>query len=304
MSEKLKNINVKAITGEVLYIILGSVLYGLAIDMFLTPSGTVMGGATGIATLLNILFDLPTGTVILIINIPILLVAWKIYGIGMISHTIIAVAATSVTTDLLDLLFSAGILPVPEIDPLFSAICGGALLGAAAGLLLSRGYTTGGSDLTSVMLKRKIKRLSTGNIIFILDLIIIGGSAIVRFIFTEDATFATLITGVLYSVVAVYVYSFALDTVVGGTKTSKMAIIVSDKYDEVADGIFQDLARGVTILHGLGWYSGQEKNVIMCVVKRGELFILKSTVMRTDDKAFMILLDAKDVLGHGFGQIE
>ncbi|MCD7776580.1 MAG: YitT family protein [Firmicutes bacterium] len=308
MAEENTNTNLKSraspILSEILSVILGSTLYGVAIDMFLTPSGTVMGGATGIATVLNILFDLPAGTVILVINIPILLIALKLYGIKMLYHTIIAVASTSVLTDLVELLFANEILPIPEMDPLFFAVCGGGLLGAASGILLSHGYTTGGSDLVGVMLHRKFPRLSTGNVIFILDLIVIGGSAIVRFFFVEEYTVATLITSVLYSVVAVFVYSIAIDAVVGGTKTSRLALIVSDKYDEVADGIFRDLGRGVTILHGLGWYSGQEKNVIMCVVKRSELFRLKSTVKVVDDKAFMILADAKEVLGHNFEQIE
>ncbi len=277
----------RAIITEILYIIFGSITYGLAVVLFLGPSGTVMGGATGIATTVNILFpDIPIGMMILVANIPVLLVGLFLYGWRMLWRVVVAVLATSTSTDLLEL------LPISMTnDPLLSAIMGGLLLGAGGGILLARGYNTGGSDLAGVMIKQKlIKSVSTGRVIFALDLVIIIGSAILTHNFNA----------IFYSIVATYSYSFALDYIIDGNKSAKMTIIVSDKFEELADAISTELDRGVTILHGLGWYSRRNKDVILCVFKPHELYRAKIIVKSVDPKAFMILTDAKEVMGEGF----
>lgn len=278
---------VRAVITEFITIIVGSIIYGLSIALFLGPSGTVMGGATGVATTINILFpDIPIGAMLLVVNIPVLLFGLKFYGWRMIWRVVVAVISTSLMTDVLEL------LPVSVTsDPLLAAIMGGLLLGVGGGMLLARGYNTGGSDLAAVMLKQKVfRRMSTGRIIFVLDIVVIVGSAIV----TKN------LNGIFYSVVSSYAYSFALDYIIDGNKSAKMTLIVSDKYQEISDAILEELDRGVTLLHGEGWYSHADKNVILCVFKPQELFRVKTIVKRIDPVAFMILTDAKEVLGEGF----
>lgn len=276
-----------AVITEIISLIFGSIIYGLAIVLFLGPSGTVMGGATGIATTINILFpNIPIGTMILVVNIPVILFGLKFYGWRILWRIIVAVLSTSLITDALEL------LPVSMTsDPLLAAIMGGLLLGAGGGMLIARGYNTGGSDLTAVMLKQKLARgMSTGRIIFALDLIVIAGSAII----TKN------INSIFYSIVSTYAYSFALDYIIDGNKSAKMTLIVSDKFQEISDAITEELDRGVTLLHGQGWYSHTDKNVILCVFKPHELYRAKAVVKRIDPGAFMILTDAKEVLGEGF----
>lgn len=286
MPEKFKKY--RDIITEILYVLLGSALFGGAVAMFITPGEVVLGGATGIATTLNILWGLPPGIMMFCINTPLVLLGLKIFGLKFLWKTIVAVVSTSVFTDVLV------ILPVTIEDPLLCAILGTAMLGAGAGILLSRGYNTGGSDLAALMLKKRFKQLSTGNLIFALDIFIIVGSALL----TKNYA------GIFYSILATYIYTFTLDHIIDGNKTAKMILIVSDKYTEIANTIFAELDRGVTILDGKGWYSQADKNVILCVIKRDQLYATKQLVNRVDPAAFMILTDAKEVMGKGFNAID
>lgn len=277
----------RAIISEITSIVLGSIIYGISVAIFLGPSGTVMGGATGVATTINILFpNIPIGTMILILNVPLLLIGLKLYGWRILWRIVVAVISTSVSTNLFELLNTS----ITD-DPLLAAIMGGLLLGVGSGMLIARGYNTGGSDLAGVMLKKSlIHGLSTGRIIFILDLFVVGGSALI----TQN------LHSVFYSVISIYAYSFAVDYVIDGNKSAKMTIIVSEKYDELSQAFADELDRGVTLLNGKGWYSGAEKHVILCVFMPQELLRAKLIVKRVDPSAFMILTDAKEVMGEGF----
>ena len=287
--------NTKDIYSEIFTVILGSILYGVAVAFFLGPSGTVMGGATGIATTINhFVPQIPIGTFIFIINVPIVLVGLKIYGFKMLWRVVVAVITTSLATNGFELLVRAVDISVTH-EPLLCAIMGGAVLGAGGGFMLSRGYNTGGSDLAAVMIhKSLIKSISTGRLIFSLDIVVVVGSALL----TKNYA------GIIYSIISIYAYSLAVDYIIDGNKTAKMTFIISDKYDDISHAIFTELERGVTILDGQGGYSGAAKHVILCVVKPHELFIVKALVKRVDPKAFMILTDAKEVMGLGFEAIE
>ena len=293
--ENAKNINIKDIYSEIFAVVLGSILYGVSVAFFLGPSGTVMGGATGIATTINhFIPQIPIGTFIFIINVPIVLIGLRIYGFKMLWRVIVAVITTALTTNGLELLMRVVDISVTD-EPLLCAIMGGAVLGAGGGLMLSRGYNTGGSDLAAVMLhKSLIKSISTGRLIFSLDIVVVVGSALL----TRNYA------GIIYSIISIYAYSLAVDYIIDGNKTAKMTFIISDKYSDISHAIFTELERGVTILDGQGGYSGTNKHVILCVMKPHELFLVKALVKRIDPKAFMILTDAKEVMGLGFEDIE
>ena len=266
----------------------GAALFGVSMNMFLSPGGVVMGGATGIATVINFINDkAPIGVLIIAMNVPLLLMNIKISGFRSMIHTVLGIALSSVAIDLMTF------LPHTMEDPLLCAILGGVTMGTGAGLMLTRGFTTGGSDLAAVLLKRKFRRLSTGRLILIIDVIVVVGAALVMHSFES----------VIYSSVSIFAYSVALDAVMGGAEKAKMAIIISEKHAELAALVSEKLERGVTLLHGGGWYTKQDKEVIMCVVKRNEEFNLKQIVESVDRDAFMIFCDASQVLGEGFGKI-
>lgn len=279
--------NIQHLFYEIGTLLAGSALYASSLTVFLLPSHTVMGGIAGIATTLNILYGTDVGMVILALNVPLVLCALKMFGFRFLSKTIITIIISSAATDLLTF------LPVTLNDPLLCALMGGAVMGVGTGVMMTRGYNTGGSDLAGVMLSHKYKRFSTGRMILIIDFFIIVGSAIALHNYTA----------ILYSLIAASSYSFALDLVLDGSRTAKLTLIISDKYDVISDAIFRELDRGVTILNGIGWYSRMNKNVIMCVIKRQELYILKNIVKKADPSAFMILSDAREVMGYGFSEL-
>ncbi|MGM9653692.1 MAG: YitT family protein [Eubacteriales bacterium] len=274
----------KNIVSDAAAVLCGSVLFGLSLALFLTPCGVVMGGATGAATTLHVLTRIPVGVGILLFNLPLLILNIRIGSLRGMARTIAGVAATSLFSDLL-----AG-LPAATADPLLGAVFGGALMGAGAGIMLLRGYTTGGSDLAAYLIHRRARRLPIGTLIMLIDAVIVLGSAVLLRNYS----------GIIWSAAAVIAYSMALDGVMYGLGRAKLSLIVSERYAEIGDAITQNINRGATMLRGTGWYTGNERNVVMCVLKRTELFTLEKLVKEIDPKAFMIVTDAAEVLGSGF----
>lgn len=262
----------------------GAALFGAAINMFLRPGGVVMGGVTGIATALNYKFGLPIGVMMMAMNIPLLIGSAKMGGKAGLRRSVMGIIGSSVASDLMTM------LPVTIDDPLLCALFGGAVMGVGSGIMLSRGYTTGGTDLAAYMLKRRFRRLSTGTLIRILDAAVIVGAAVLMGKYD----------GIIYSAVAVFAYSVAVDIILGGAERAKMALIISDRYADIADAVQDGLERGVTVLRGTGWYTKKEKMLLMCIVKPAEEYKLREIVKEADPDAFVILCDASQVLGEGF----
>ena len=274
----------KSLLWEIGTVLSGSALFALSLAFFFTPCGIVTGGATGISVTVHELIGLPVGLGILLVNAPLVLLHVRDSGLRGMYRTMIGILATSVMTDLL------AFFPAASAEPLLSAICGGAMMGAGAGIMLMRGYTTGGSDLAAYLLHRRLRRVPVGTLILLIDAVIVIGSALIRRQFD----------GILYSVAATITYSFALDAVMNGLGRAKLSLIISDRYAEIGDVITQRISRGATVLRGIGWYTGVNRNVVLCVLKRSELFALEKLVKEIDPKAFMIITDAAEVLGSGF----
>lgn len=277
----------KSIFAEIGTVLAGSILFALSLAFFLTPSSIVVGGATGVSVTLHELIGLPVGIGIILVNLPLVVINIRLSGIRGMSRTLIGIIATSVFTDLL------AFFPPASAEPLLNSICGGAMMGAGAGIMLMRGYTTGGSDLAAYLIHRKARRFPVGTLILIIDAAIIIGAAIVMHRYD----------GILYSVATTIAYSVSIDAVMNGMGRAKLALIISEEYEKISNEITKSLERGVTVLHGFGWYTGKDKNVVMCVMKRAEVFSLQKLVKETDPKAFMIITDAAEVIGDGFNSL-
>lgn len=269
---------------QVFIVLIGSFLFAVSLNMFLLPAGIVVGGVTGISTILNILFGTPVGLMIILINLPLIIVNGFIFGFRFLMKTCIGLVITSVFCDVITF------LPVTVDDPLLCAILGGVTMGAGMGLLFSRGFTTGGTDLIATLLKKKFTNVPTGKLVLIVDFVVIVGSAVIL----------QRYQGIIYSLVATYSSSFILDLVLGGTARARLAIIISDHPDVIADDIMKLLGRGVTSLSGKGCYTQKEKNVLLCVVKPAELYRVKQIIKKEDPAAFIIFADASEVVGDGF----
>ena len=292
----LKKIDWKLLLGDIFWIFLGSVCYGVAISMFSAPNHIAPGGVTGIATLLNYVsieyhfpFEIPIGVATIVMNIPLLWAAWTVLGRRMAIRTVMGIAMSSVLVDVLDP-FVGHLYMGDAANPLLVCIFGGAILGLAVGLIMRRGGTTGGSEVISRLLEKKYPHMSVGMLILVVDAIVITISAVVY----------QRIEQALLAVVFVFVGSQIIDRVVYGGRSGKMVLISTQKQPEVSTAIMTKVQRGVTLLKAQGGYSGNDQNMILCAVRKDEVFRLRQTVFEIDPDAFLMLLTTDEVRGLGF----
>ena len=268
--------------------------------MFFVPGAIFIGGAGGIATALNILFHIPTGTMIILINVPLVVLFMIFYGAKSAVKGIIGILVSSLFVDgtaILDEKFGifSGAFPNGAENRLLCAILGGLVLGAAVAFMFARGYSTGGSDLIAFLVKIFLPNASTPNVIFGVEACVV----LVASLITND-TISTIVMSIFFSIICTFMQTNALSTINGGFDKTRVAYIFSDKYEEIANAMMKDLKRGVTIIDGQGWYTKEEKKIIFCVVKKNEIFPLKTLVRHMDENAFMILSEATETIGRGF----
>ncbi len=278
---------------DIPYLIVAGIVYSVAYNMFLVPGNIFVGGIGGLATVWNVLYGFPTGLVIFILNVPLIIGLMIVYGVRSSIKSIIGIATGSLfvyIAELLDLFPPA--FANPGENKLLYAIFGGVTLGVSIGLFFSRGYTTGGTDIIALLLKPKFKKLSTSNLILLTDVVTITYAAIAM---KDWLT-------VLYSFVAVLMSTGVLGLVSGGFDKGGILYIFSPKNEDIANAISTRLARGVTILDGMGWYTKNPEKIIMCVVKKSEIYQLKLIVKEIDPNAFMIVGESMETIGQGFKQ--
>ena len=268
------------------WITAAALVYAVGFDGFYAPNRIGFGGVTGVGQALHALFPvLPVGGVALVLNLPLFFLGWRLLGGRLLVSSLFAMTLSSLLVDLLALL-----IPFQPLDPMLAAVCGGAMVGLALGIIFTQGATTGGTDLAARLLKLKLPWLSLGKLLLFLDLAVIALSALV---------FGSLRTA-LYGVISQTVSAFVTDTVLYGLDSAKVAYIISDRFQAVCSAIARELERGVTILHGEGGWSGADKRVLLVAFKQRQIVSLKRAVKETDPDAFLIVCDAREVLGNGF----
>ena len=270
-------------------IALGAVIFALAFDWFFASNAVGMGGITGLAQAINVLLPvLPVGILTILLNIPLFLAGWRFIGFHLLSSSLFAMAVSSLAMDGIALFYT-----FPPMDSMLAAVCGGAMMGTGLGIVFSQGATTGGTDIVARLLKLKFPWLPMGKLILIPDGVVLALTAI---------AFQRLETA-LYGAVALYVSSKVMDTVLYGLNASKVAYIISNHWQKISDAILA-YDRGVTILNATGAYSGSEKHVLMVAFRQREIVEIKEIVHEADPAAFLIVCDAHDVLGEGFGEYQ
>ena len=256
--------------------LLGSVLYALSVNIFTAPNHIAPGGVTGVSTLLNYLFHLPIGTMIIVINLPLLAASWFRLGRAFTLRTAVVTLLSSVVIDA-----AAPFLPAFRGDTILVAVFGGVLAGTGLGLIFMRGATTGGSEIVARLLERKFHHIPIGRLILLVD---VYGN----------------IESALYAMVMIFVSSSMMDALVYGADKGKMLLIMTRKEREIADAVLERMKRGVTMLNATGAYTGGERRVLLCAVRRSEMYQLRTLVQDLDPAAFMIVVSTDEVLGEGF----
>ncbi len=276
--------NIKDFFLDTLVFILGGVAFSVAVNCFLSKNNILNGGFTGIATVLNYLLNIPIGTTIFIMNIPLFIIAFKKLGARFVKRT---VWATLITSTLIDI---GVFLPVYKNDLLLSSIFGGALVGISLGIIFIRNATTGGVDIIAKLIQMKYPHISIGKSILIFDAVIVALGGIVYRNFES----------MLYASVVIFVSAQVLDYIIYGVSRGTMIMIVTEKSDEIRQMIINDFNRGVTVLKGQGGYSGNEKDVLLCACLDNQTQKFIKKIKSADEKAFFIVTQSKQILGEGF----
>lgn len=270
-------------TRDYALIILGAFLMGFAIKNIYDPVGMVTGGVSGVAIILKSQLGIPLWVTNTVLNIPLFLVSIKFKGWQFIKRTLVATVA-----------LSASLYMIPEIqfltDDLFlTSLFGGIISGVGVGLVFICHATTGGTDMLAALIQRAIPHYSIAQIMQVLDAIIVlvGASVFgIRY--------------ALYALIAIYAVAQISDGLIEGLKFSKVAFIISEKNEAIARDIMDVMDRGVTALDAMGMYSGTRRSMLYCVVSKKEIIQLKELVVGHDAQAFVIVSDAREVLGEGF----
>lgn len=267
----------------------GTVCMALAVNIVYEPLGMVTGGISGLSIILRRLAGVRLGAAVpvwlfnLLLNIPIFLVALRIKGKRYMKMTLFA-----------NLCFTAALFLIPvsalhQKDFVLAAAAGGVLTGMGLGLVFSRGYSTGGTDLLGAVIHHFFPYYPVGQILFVLDCVIIAAGACVFGV--RPAAYAAL---------AVYLTTHLMDTIVAGGNSAKLAYIISDHYEEIGRTILSQVGRGITVLDGTGMYTGKAKKTLMCVVDHKQISSVCHIARNVDKKAFVIISDIREVQGEGF----
>lgn len=280
----------KSILYDAVMFLLGSIIFAFSVNTFTAPNNIAPGGLTGVATMINYVLGAPIGISIILLNIPLFI--WGFFSVGykFIAKTVIATFLSSIIIDI-----SAPIMP-QYTDNIFVAVAiGGFLAGLGLALIFVRGGTTGGTDLAANLLNRQMRHLSLGKLLLIIDFVIVVISA---FVYGN-------IESPFYALVVIFITTKIIDMVLYGTDsgTGKMMFIISKYNNEIADKIIVDLDRGVTGLKSRGCYSGIEGEVLLCAVRRQEVYKIYDIVHSIDENAFIVVGDAGEITGEGFKQI-
>lgn len=268
-------------------ITIGTFLMGVATNIIYEPMSMVTGGFSGVGIILHALFHIPVWVTTAGLNIPLFLMARKTHGKQFLLQSLYGMLTFTIA------LAVVPIVSIAEKDYLMAAVLGGALHGIGLGLVFSTGSSTGGTDLLSTLLHPIFPVVRVANILGIIDGIIVVAGMMLFGVRTA-----------LYAIVAVFVTSKMMDGVTAGMRYAKVLYVISDESQEIAGLVMDKLQRGVTALKGNGMYSGKEKQVLMCVVSRREAVSMVKYIKEADAKAFVIIADAREVMGEGFGSGE
>jgi uncharacterized membrane-anchored protein YitT (DUF2179 family) len=269
---------------EIVLTILGAMIMAIGVSLFLLPNQLSTGGFSGIATITYYLFQIPMGTVIVIANIPVFLIALKKIGKKFFLKSILGTVTLSLFIDLFD-----KIQPLTN-DKFLSSIYGGIIVGIGTAIILKAHSSTGGSDLVSNIIKAYKPNVKIGTWIVYIDTVIVGLNVII---------FKNIEIG-LYSAIAIYLMGKIVDIVFEGIDFTKLLIIVSNKSEEISRNIEEKINRGVTGLYGKGMYTNENRLVLMCATNRKDIGRIKEIAQTIDNNCFIIITNAREVFGNGF----
>lgn len=287
----MKHNKILAALWDYLLITVGSVIFCMAWTSFVIPNGLASGGLTGLCTILQYGTGIPIGVTYPVLNTMLLVIAFLSLGKGFGIKTIYAIALTSVLFDVLPMFPQ---LNVMMDDKLLVALVGAAMESVGLGLVLLRGGSTGGTDIIAMIIN-KYWPISPGRVYLVTDLVIISSLLFVP---------GKGLVDMIYAYVMMLGFSFGVDYVLLGNKSSVQILVFSSKYEEIANHMINEVHRGVTALQSVGWYSQKESKVLLIVSRKQQMNEVVSDIKAIDKKAFVSVSTAMSVFGEGFEEIK
>ncbi len=287
----IKNIeekyNIKNKITEILGTILGSFIISIGISLFLLPNQLSSGGIAGIGTIIYYLLKIPMGTTIILLNIPLFLISILKIGKSFFIKSLIGTISLSFFIDWLDKFKAL------TQDRFLACIYGGVIIGVGTAIILKVNSSTGGTDMVTYIAKKYKPNIRTGNIMIIIDIIIV----------TLNMLFFREIEIGLYSGIAIYLMGKIIDILFEGIDFTKLIFIVSEKSEEIATKIGKSIERGTTGIYGKGMYTNEERLILMCAVTRRDVSKVTEIAKKIDKNSFIIITNSREVLGQGFKRI-
>lgn len=283
--KEARKLNFKETATDILFDIIGGILYAAGIYSFAANAEFAPGGISGLGIIINHFTNIPIGTCVLLLNVPVILICLKMLGKRFLLKSLCTMA---ISTVFLDVVFPQ--LPSYSGDPLMAALFAGALSGAGLGLVYARGSSTGGTDFVIMSLRKKMPHLSIGTISILVDgcVILLGGLVFGR------------IDAVLQGIVMTALSTMMVDKITTGFVTGQVVFIVTAHGSDVSKKIMDETERGVTAIKGIGMFTGAEKNILMCACSRAEAVRIRSLVHKEDRSALVMICPFDSVYGEGF----
>ena len=281
--------SVKNAMVDVLYDILGSILYAAGIYTFAYHANFAPAGISGLSIILNFFIPIPIGTFSLILNIPIIIFCYRVLGKMFLLKSLKSMLISAL---FMDLVFP--LLPAYNGSPLLAALFSGILAGAGLAFIYMRNSSTGGTDFVIMSIRKLKPHFSIGQITLVVDssVILLGG-----IVFQN-------IDAVLYGIISTVVMTVVVDYIMRGTAAGKIAMIISEESEEIALTISEVTGRGSTMMHGTGSFTGHEKQILLCACVNAELPKIKHAVYQNDPHALVMVSEYTEAFGEGFQSME
>ncbi|WP_297993026.1 YitT family protein [uncultured Clostridium sp.] len=273
---------------DVVVIIIGCLISSLGVNLFLSNAGLLSGGVTGIGLILQYLWNIPSGITVFILNIPLFIVSYKFLSKRFTIYTAIGMVSFSTALMITKPLSSL----VKVDDTLLYCIYGGILSGIGYGLIFFRNGSIGGTDIITMVVRKKYSDLDIGKVGFAFNLIIV--------------TLAAFIFGLpkaLYTLISMFITSSILDRVLSGFTSKKLLLVLTEKEEDIINYVIKDMNRGITSLMAEGGYTHNQKRLLYVAVTTSQMISLKNKILRIDPKAFITIIDVSEVKGKGFQSI-
>lgn len=280
-------VKAKEFSLDLLKMTIGTLIMAIGIEQFLLPNQLSTGGFSGIGTVVYYITEIPVGTTMLVLNIPLFIIAYFKVGKKFFINAVIGTFLLSYFLNVFQKINSV------TDDRILACLYGSIIVGIGTAIVLKANGSTGGTELLANVIRKYNPEMKTGTLMIIFDTLIV----IANTIFFKDIEIA------LYSALAIYIMGKILDIFFEGIDFAKMLLIISPKWEQISDAINKELKRGSTALYGKGMYKKQEKNILLCVMSRAEIREARKIIEDIDSSAFIIITNAREVFGEGFKEV-